>query len=83
MKSKKIISLFAAPLFALGIAACDVDQTEEGDMPDIEVEEGELPAYDVQPADVDINQDTVTVPDIDINDADDTTGIEPEGGEVR
>lgn len=66
MKSR-IIGAFLAPAFALGLAACTVDQTEEGEAP--EIEGGELPEYDVEPADVDVGWDTTTVitPDIDIN----------------
>jgi hypothetical protein len=61
--------IFAAALMGLSFAACSVEQTEEGDMPDVEVEEGNLPEYDVDAADVDVNIDTakVPVPDVDIN----------------
>lgn len=78
MRNKKLLTLFIAPLFAVGMTACDVDQTEEGDMPDIEVEEGELPAYDVEGPDVEVTEDTVTVPDIDIDDPDDDGDGDPE-----
>jgi hypothetical protein len=63
----RLFGALLAPLFALGVAACTVEQTEEGEAP--EVDAGELPEYDVQPADVDVNWDTTTVrtPDIDIN----------------
>lgn len=74
MGSKKLFTLLVAPLFAVGLAACDVDQTEEGELPEVEVQEGELPAYDVEPAEVEVTEDTVTVPDIDINDPDDPEG---------
>lgn len=54
---------------ALALSACDVDQTEEGDMPDVTVEEGNLPAYDVDTADVSMGTEEVTVdvPDIDVD----------------
>lgn len=65
--SKKILTLLIAPLFAVGLTACDVDQTEEGEMPDVEVQEGELPAYDVETRDIEVTEDTVTVPDVDVN----------------
>ena len=53
---------------ALALSACDVDQTEEGDMPDVTVEEGDLPAYDVDAADVSVDTEEVTVdvPDVDV-----------------
>ena len=80
MRNKKLLSLLIAPFFAFGMAACDVDQTEEGEMPDVEVEEGELPAYDVDAADVEVTEDTVTVPDIDIEDPDAEEDTMGDGG---
>lgn len=67
---------FLAPVLAFGLAACDVDQTEEGEMPEVEVQEGQLPEYDVDAADVDVGTDTatVTVPDVDVTVPDDTSG---------
>lgn len=67
MRNKKLLTLFIAPLFAVGMTACDVDQTEEGEMPDVEVQEGELPAYDVEGPEVEVTEDTVTVPDVDVD----------------
>ena len=78
MRGKKLLTLLIAPMFAVGMAACDVDQTEEGEMPEVQVEEGELPSYDVEPAEIEVTEDTVTVPDIDINDPDDGE-VDPEG----
>lgn len=80
MRNTKLLALLIAPVFALGMAACDVDQTEEGEMPEVEVQEGELPAYDVDAADVEINEDTVTVPDIDVTDPDAAEDTMGEGG---
>jgi len=76
----RILGAFLAPAFAFGLAACSVEQTEEGEAPTVDVEAGQMPEYDVEPADVDVNWDTTTVrtPDIDINDPDatvDTTGV--------
>lgn len=76
MRNKKLLTLFIAPLFAVGITACDVDQTEEGDAPDVEVQEGELPAYDVEGPDVNVTEDTVTVPDVDVNAPEDDGNID-------
>lgn len=66
MSTKKLLAMLVVPAFALGMTACNVEETEEGDMPDVQVEDGQLPEYDVEPADVDVNQDTVTVPDVDV-----------------
>jgi hypothetical protein len=73
MKSR-ILGAVIAPVLALGLAACSVEQTEEGEMPDVDVDAGQMPEYDVQPADVDVGWDTTTVrtPTIDINEPEDT-----------
>ncbi|MBA3564788.1 MAG: hypothetical protein H0W33_12430 [Gammaproteobacteria bacterium] len=62
----KLAALAAASLFVWG---CDVDQTEEGALPDVDVEGGEMPEYDVDAPDVDVGtrEETVTVPDIDVD----------------
>lgn len=72
MKRKSIF--FLAPVLAFGLAACSVEQTEEGDMPEVEVQDGQLPEYDVDAPDVDVGTDTTTVvvPDVDVTR--DTTG---------
>lgn len=82
--------LFTSLLIASGLAAsCDVDQTQAGELPDVDVdvESGQLPAYDVDWADVDVGTteevvevpklkvvmetETVTVPSIDVDMPDD------------
>jgi hypothetical protein len=65
----RVLGALLAPVFALGLAACSVDKTEDGELPDVDVEGGSLPKVDVKPADIDVNADTSTVitPDIDIN----------------
>ncbi len=69
---KKIIAVAALGVATLGLAACDVEQTEEGDMP--EVEGGNLPEYDVDAAEVTAEPTTeeVEVPalDVDVEEAD-------------
>jgi len=72
----RLLALLIAPALALGVAACDVDQTEEGSLPDVDVEGGNLPEYDVDVPDVDITRDTVTVPSVDIRTDDDTTAVD-------
>lgn len=71
---KRAIALFTIPLAAFALSACDVDQTEEGELPDVEVEEGQLPEYDVD-SDVEVTEDTVTVPNLEIDPEPDTTGV--------
>ncbi|WP_282780880.1 hypothetical protein [Phaeodactylibacter xiamenensis] len=50
-------------LALISLISCDVDQTQEGEMPDVDVnvEEGEMPEYDVDWADVDVNTTTRTI----------------------
>lgn len=70
----KIFTTAAALALALPLAACDVDQTEEGDLPEVEVQdEGNLPEYDVDvEGDIEVEEDTFTVP---------TPEVETEEGE--
>jgi hypothetical protein len=57
-------------ILGLGLAGCDVDQTEETRLPDVdvEVEPGALPAYDVEWADIDVSttEETIQVPKVKI-----------------
>jgi hypothetical protein len=68
---------------ALSLAACDVDQTEEGSMPEVSVEEGNLPEYDVEPAEVQVETgtDTVEVPTVDVDVTTDDAEGEPVTGD--
>ncbi|MEE4201285.1 hypothetical protein [Erythrobacter sp.] len=61
---KKIIAVAALSAATFGLAACDVDQTEEGDMP--ELEGGNLPEYDVEPVDVEVDSN-IEVPEVDVD----------------
>lgn len=65
---KKIWTAALLPALALSLSACRVEKTEEGEMPDVDVEAGKLPEYDVDPAKVEIKTDTkkVIVPDVDV-----------------
>jgi uncharacterized lipoprotein len=63
------LTFLAAAAFALTMSGCDVDQTREAKLPDVDVEGGQAPAYDVDAPDVDVNTEerTVTVPDVDVD----------------
>ncbi|HDZ54893.1 MAG TPA: hypothetical protein ENI17_05740 [Pseudomonas xinjiangensis] len=72
MKNTQKWTLAGALLVAtIGLTACDVEQTEEASMPDVDVsaEGGNMPEYDVDAADVDVGtrEKTVTVPDVDVD----------------
>ncbi len=66
---KRLLTMTLAPLFALAMGACTAQKTQEGEAPDVDVEGGQLPKYDVEPADVDIGTDTTTVevPTVDVH----------------
>ena len=56
---------------ALSLSACNVEKTQEGELPkvDVDAQGGQLPAYKVETPDVDVNtrEATVPVPDVDVN----------------
>ncbi|MCX9148348.1 hypothetical protein [Erythrobacter sp. WG] len=66
-----LVTALLAPL-AIGLAACDVDQTKEAELPEVEVKGGQMPEYDVQPAEVDVTtkKTTIEVPDVNITQPD-------------
>ena len=66
---KKFGVLMAALTMVVALAACSVEHTEEGELPEVNVEGGNMPEYDVDAADVDVTTDTatITVPDIDVS----------------
>ncbi|WP_228241992.1 hypothetical protein [Porphyrobacter sp. GA68] len=66
---KKIIAVALAGGALLGLSACDVDQTQEGELPTVDVQGGQLPEYDVRPAEVEVQTGTtqVEVPTVDVD----------------
>jgi uncharacterized lipoprotein len=66
-----------ASLLALGLAGCDVEQTGEGELPEVSVQEGEMPEYEVDTADVDVESEerTVTVPDVEVQQEEETVSV--------
>ena len=50
------------------MGACNVEQTREGEAPEVNVEGGQVPAYDVDAPDVVVTEDTqqVVTPDIEV-----------------
>jgi len=66
---KKIVILLAAA-GGLALGACDVDQTKNGQMPDVDVNVtgGQVPEFNVTPPEVTVGTEnkTVQVPDVDV-----------------
>ncbi|WP_436716286.1 hypothetical protein U8335_01380 [Roseiconus lacunae] len=66
-------TILCCALAVFATAGCDVDQTKEGELPDVDVEvtgdPGQLPEYDVEGPDVDVSTETkeVEVPDVDVD----------------
>ena len=66
---KVAIGIIVAVLVVLGLFFFfDMDQTQDGELPNVEVTGGEMPEYDVEAGDVDVGttERTVTVPTIDL-----------------
>ncbi len=63
------VAFFTTAALAFALSGCDVEQTREARLPDVDVEGGQAPAYDVDAPDVDVGtqERTVTVPDVDID----------------
>lgn len=68
---KKVMAGVLIPAFAFCMVGCDIDKTEEGRLPDVDVdvEGGKLPKYDVETADVEIGSKKaeITLPDVDVD----------------
>ena len=66
---KKFGVLMAALTMVVALGACSVEQTEEGELPEVTADGGNMPEYDVDAADVDVTTDTATVsvPDVDVS----------------
>lgn len=64
----RISALVTVAALALGLTACDVKKTQEGEMPKVNVEGGKMPKYDVDAPEVKVEEKkkTITVPDVDI-----------------
>lgn len=84
MRNTVTTALIALSTF--GLAACDVQQTEEGQMPDVDVsvDEGNMPEYDVDGPEITAGttKRQVEVPNVDISTETETVdvpviGIEP------
>jgi uncharacterized lipoprotein len=64
---KKILIVLAG---ASGLAACDVDQTKNAQLPDVDVNVsgGQAPEFNVTPPEVSVGTEnrTVQVPDVDV-----------------
>ena len=67
MHIRKLIALAMVPA-AFAIGACTAEVEEEGKAPEVNVEGGEMPKVDVDPANVEITSDTqqVVTPEVNV-----------------
>ncbi len=56
---KLTTGLLLVPALVLGLSACDVNKTQEGSLPDVDVDVkgGQVPKYDVDAGDVDVKME--------------------------
>jgi hypothetical protein len=68
----KPLLIAALGALALGTSACDVEKTKDGDMPEVKVDGGKLPEYDVDAPDVNVKTEkkTIEVPTVEVKEAD-------------
>lgn len=96
MSNGKIVGYIVAGVAVVGLAAAglylvDVDQTKEARLPDVDVsvEEGQMPAFDVDVADVEVGtkKTTVKAPTVDVEtktiEVEVPAGVDVEGKEVE
>ncbi len=78
-KTQTILKSLPLVLLAAGFVSCDVEKTEDGEMPEVKVEgEAKMPKYDVDAPDVDVEMKEINpkVPTIDVTPADEDTNDE-------
>ena len=67
----KKITIMLAAASGLGLGACDVDQTKNAQLPDVDVNVtgGQAPEFNVTGPEVNVGMEnrTVQVPDVDVN----------------
>ncbi|UWQ94885.1 hypothetical protein K3728_14455 [Rhodobacteraceae bacterium M385] len=67
MKTGTILAIAVAALIAIaGVYMIDIDQTEEATLPEVTVEGGNMPEFDAEVGEVEITEETITVPGIEI-----------------
>ena len=73
MKIYKLFSIASLAALLCIAPGCDVDKTQEGELPDMNVDvegdPGQMPEYDVETPEVDVTTETETVevPDVDVD----------------
>ncbi|MGK0189210.1 MAG: hypothetical protein ACI9R3_005027 [Verrucomicrobiales bacterium] len=62
-KTRHFLTISSAAVAAISLSSCEVKQTEEGALPDVDVDVkgGNLPKYDVDAGDIDVGTKTKTI----------------------
>ncbi len=70
-----VIVVVVIAAFAFGLI--DINQTKKTQLPDVAIEGGQAPAFDVDTADVDVGtkQESIKVPDVDVKTKDETIEV--------
>lgn len=77
MKTGVIITFVAAIALGLfGLYFVNIEQTEEGRMPEISIEGGQAPEFEVKTGDVLVGETEVTVPTLDVESAEEAKSNE-------
>lgn len=80
-----LMKLFAISGVALALTACDVNKTQDGEMPDVDVEGGNMPEYEVTQTEEgempDVDVDGGELPEYEVDTAD--VDVEMETKEVE
>ncbi len=66
------------PAVAFALVACNIEREQRGELPDVDVDGGQLPEYQVEPGDVDMGRDTVAVPEVRIEEPAGSNGTRPQ-----
>ena len=67
MKTITKLPLIALPI-AFSLVSCDIDKTEDGELPEVEVKgEAKLPKYKVEGPEVKVEKKQIEVPTLDID----------------
>ena len=63
-----IAAIVAVIAIGFGIYMVDIDQTEEAALPEVSVEGGQMPEFDAEVGDIEVEQEevTVTVPELNV-----------------
>ena len=69
---KKTVAIICLAAASLTISACEVNKTQDAKAPEVKVEGGQLPKYDVKGPDVSVGTktETVQVPTVHVTPAD-------------